>query len=227
MMNEDRDGKSGLWKLLIIFLRLGFTSFGGPIAHLGYFRDEFVVRREWLTEKAYAELVALCQFLPGPTSSQVGFAIGLLRGGYAGGLLAWLGFTLPSAVLMLLFAWGVGSYEGVELAGVLHGLKVVAVAIVAQAVWEMGRKLCPDVLRAGMMAVACCIVLMVPHGWVQLCVIVAGGVVGAMCIQQGREMSHEPIGVTIPLRVGTLSLLLFLRCWRVCPFWLLSSIAGH
>src|SRR6202000_1179869 len=130
-------------EVLLIFLRLGLTCFGGPIAHIGYFRDELVSRRRWLDEQAYADLVALCQFLPGPASSQVGFSIGLMRAGYRGGVAAWAGFTLPSAILLLLFAYGVGRLAGPLGTGLLHGLKLVAVAIVAQAVWGLGRSLCP------------------------------------------------------------------------------------
>ena len=122
------------WEVLLVFLRLGLTSFGGPIAHLGYFHDEFVVRRRWLEEKTYADLVALCQFLPGPASSQVGIAIGLSRAGYLGSLAAWVGFTLPSAIALVLFAYGVEAFGGARGGGWLHGLKVVAVAVVAQAV---------------------------------------------------------------------------------------------
>src|SRR6516164_9198008 len=129
--------KAAALEVLLVFLRLGLTSFGGPIAHLGYFRDEFVSRRRWLDEQAYADLVALCQFLPGPASSQAGFSIGLMRAGYLGGLAAWTGFTLPSAIMLLLFAYGVGSLSGALGTGLLHGLKLVAVAIVAQAVWGM------------------------------------------------------------------------------------------
>src|SRR6478735_7102330 len=120
----------GHWlEVLAVFLRLGLTSFGGPVAHLGYFRDEFVIRRRWLDDRSYADLVALCQFLPGPASSQVGIAVGLLRGGYAGALAAWIGFTLPSAVALVLFAYGVDALGGVLGSGWLHGLKVVAVAV--------------------------------------------------------------------------------------------------
>src|SRR5215470_16479737 len=137
----DKTGGAVL-EVFRVFLRLGLTSFGGPIAHIGYFRDEFVTRRRWLDEQAFADLVALCQFLPGPASSQTGFAIGLMRAGYLGGLAAWTGFTLPSACLMLLFASGVGSLGGPLGSGLLHGLKLVAVAIVAQAVWGMARTLC-------------------------------------------------------------------------------------
>ena len=137
-----------LGSIFRIFLALGLTSFGGPIAHLGYYRREFVERRKWLTEAAYADLVALCQFLPGPASSQVSFALGLSRGGIPGGVAAWLGFTMPSALVMLAFAYASGQLEGPLAQGALHGLKLVAVAVVAQAVWGMARSLCPDRERA-------------------------------------------------------------------------------
>src|SRR6185503_7587945 len=135
---------SAFLEVLRVALRLGLTSFGGPIAHLGYFRDEYVVRWKWLDEKSYADLVALCQFLPGPASSQVGMAIGIARAGLPGALAAWLGFTLPSALLLVVFAFGVSAIGTVAAAGWLHGLKVVAVAVVAQAVWGMAKSLCPD-----------------------------------------------------------------------------------
>ena len=132
------------------FLRLGLTSFGGPVAHLGYFRAEFVDRRRWLSEAVYAELVGLCQFLPGPASSQVGFAIGLMRAGLPGAVAAWAGFTLPSAALLVAFASGAPALARSGTgAGVLHGLQLVAVAVVAQAVWGMARSLCPDRKRTG------------------------------------------------------------------------------
>ena len=133
--------RGSIAEVFAVFLRLGLTSFGGPIAHLGYFHEEFVVRRRWLDEKTYVDLVALCQFLPGPASSQVGFSIGLMRAGYRGALAAWTAFTLPSAMLLVLFAYGAGALSGPAGAGVLHGLKLVAVAIVAQAVWGMARTL--------------------------------------------------------------------------------------
>src|ERR1700722_12888805 len=131
-------------EVFVTFLRLGVTSFGGPIAHLGYFREEIVQRRRWIDDATYMDLVALCQFLPGPASSQVGFSLGLIRAGFWGGLAAWIGFTLPSAVLMVAFAYGAGALGGQIGEGVLHGLKLVAVAIVAQAVWDMARRLCAD-----------------------------------------------------------------------------------
>src|ERR687888_138947 len=153
----DRQGSVS--DVLLVFLRLGLTSFGGPVAHLGYFRDEFVVRRKWLDEKAYADLVALCQFLPGPASSQVGMAIGLTRAGYAGTLAAWTGFTLPSAIALVLFAYGVGALGDMAGLGWLHGLKVVAVAVVAQAVLGMMRTLAPDRARATLAVIAAVVVL--------------------------------------------------------------------
>src|SRR5580693_7820056 len=146
-------------EVLCIFAKLGFTCFGGPIAHIGYFRDEFVVRRRWLEDQAYADLVGLCQFLPGPASSQVGFSIGLMRAGYRGGLAAWTGFTLPSAIALVLFAYGAGELGGPVGIGLLHGLKLVAVAIVAQAVWGMARTLCPDRERASIALAAALIIL--------------------------------------------------------------------
>ena len=148
--------RGGAGEVFRIFLRLGLTSFGGPIAHLGYYRHEFVERRQWLNERAYADLVALCQFLPGPASSQVGFSIGLIRAGYLGGLAAWLGFTLPSAILLVAFAYGAGALHGRFGDGLAHGLKLVAVAIVAQAVLGMARNLCPDRPRASIAAPPYC-----------------------------------------------------------------------
>src|SRR5436190_10479183 len=140
---EGGAGRGSALEVLGAATRLGLTSFGGPVAHLGYFRDEYVARRRWVDERTYADLVALCQFLPGPASSQVGIALGMLRAGLAGGVAAWLGFTLPSAVALVAFAYGVRA-AGVADAGWLHGLKLVAVAVVAQAVWGMARARAPD-----------------------------------------------------------------------------------
>ena len=146
-------------EIFVAALKLGCTSFGGPVAHLGYFHEEYVQRRRWLSETAYADLMALCQFLPGPVSSQLGFSIGLLRGGLPGGLLAWLGFTLPSAVVMTLCGYGVAAIGDVSHAGWLKGIKLAAVAVVAQAVWAMATKLCPDRVRASVALVAAAIAL--------------------------------------------------------------------
>jgi len=197
------------WAVFLIFLRLGLTSFGGPIAHLGYFRDEFVTRRQWLTERSYADLVALCQFLPGPASSQVGIAIGLSRSGYTGALAAWAGFTLPSAVALILFALGIASYGDAIPTGVLHGLKVVAVAVVAQAVWGMARNLCPDIPRITVMAAATCFVLLVPSAWGQVGSIVIAAVIGLLLFKPQQVTAHDPLPISIRRRVALFWLMLF------------------
>jgi chromate transporter len=184
--------------ILGVFLRLGVTSFGGPIAHLGYFREEFVARRRWIGEQGYADLVALGQFLPGPASSQIGFALGVLRGGLPGGLAAWLGFTLPSALVMLLAAYGVDLAAGGTGAGVVHGLKLVAVAVVAQAVWSMAGSLCPDRPRATIAVLAAVALLLVPSALTQVGVILAGGLAG-LILYRGGEMG--PASAVLPFRV--------------------------
>jgi chromate transporter len=198
-------------EVLRVFLKLGVTSFGGPVAHLGYFRGEFVVRRQWLSERAYADLVALCQFLPGPASSQVGFCIGLVRAGYAGALAAWAAFTLPSAVLLTGFAYTAGVLSGRAGAGLLHGLKLVAVAIVAQAVLGMARTLCPDPARAliGLSALVFALLLRSPAA--QIAVIVAGALLGlALC--RGVPAAADEAAPYSPVsrRAGLAALTLFL-----------------
>jgi chromate transporter len=198
-----------VWTVFLIFLRLGLTSFGGPVAHLGYFRDEFVTRRKWLTENSYADLVALCQFLPGPASSQVGIAIGLSRSGYSGALAAWAGFTLPSAIALILFAMGISSYGDIIPSGVLHGLKVAAVAVVAQAVWGMGRNLCTDVARISIMALATCFVLLVPSALGQVSVIAIAAIIGLILFKPEKTMAQDSLPITVRRRVGLFWLSLF------------------
>lgn len=197
------------WAVFLIFLRLGLTSFGGPIAHLGYFRDEFVTRRQWLSERSYADLVALCQFLPGPASSQVGIALGLYRAGFAGALAAWTGFTLPSAIALILFALGIASYGDAIPAGALHGLKVVAVAVVTQAVWGMARNLCPDAPRITLMAAATCFVLLAPSAWAQVGVIAVAAILGLLLFKPQQGAAHEPLPIAMRRRVGLALLMLF------------------
>ncbi len=170
--------RPSLSEIFLVALRLGCTSFGGPIAHLAFFRAEYVVKRRWLDEAHYADLVALCQFLPGPASSQTGFGIGYLQRGLAGGLAAWLGFTLPSALLMIGFAHGVASLGDLASSGWLKGLKVAAVAVVAQAVWMMGRNLCPDWPRRALALTTAGLVLWLPFAWSQIAVIAAGALIG-------------------------------------------------
>ena len=206
--NANIESKSA-WAVFLIFLRLGLTSFGGPVAHLGYFRDEFVIRRKWLTENSYADLIALCQFLPGPASSQVGIAIGLSRAGYTGALAAWTGFTLPSAIVLMLFAIGISSYGDIVPLGVLHGLKVAAVAVVAQAVWGMGRNLCTDVARISIMALAACFVLLVPSALAQVSVIAIAAIIGLLWFKPEKVMAHDPLPITVRRRTGLIWLFLF------------------
>ena len=211
------------WAVFLVFLRLGLTSFGGPVAHLGYFREELVVRRRWLSERNYADLVALCQFLPGPASSQVGMALGLARAGYPGALAAWLGFTLPSAVALILFALGLAHWGDAVPAGLLHGLKVVAVAVVAQAVWGMARSLCPDVPRTSLMAVAACAVLWWSSTWAQFLVLALAALVGLWTLAPGQGAAHEPLPIPVGRHAGMAWLALFVALllglpWAVAVF---------
>ncbi len=185
-------------EVLAAFTRLGLTSFGGPIAHLGYFREEFVARRQWLDDHAYADLVALCQFLPGPASSQVGISIGLFRAGYLGALAAWVGFTLPSALALVLFAYGVSALGDLSGVGWIHGLKVAAVAVVAQALLGMMRTLAPDRERATLAVTGAAIVLLVPTVWGQLVAIAFGGLIGVWRLRAAVPANH----VSLPLGVG-------------------------
>jgi chromate transporter len=196
--------------VLRIFAKLGFTCFGGPIAHIGYFRDEFVVRRKWIDEHAYADLVGLCQLLPGPASSQVGFSIGLMRAGYLGGLAAWAGFTLPSAVVLTLFAYGAGALTGPIGAGLLHGLKLTAVAIVAQAVWGMARTLCPDRERASIAAIAALIVLLSTSSVGQIGAIMLGGVAGLWLCRSGATTPSRHVAMPVSRTAGVVALACFL-----------------
>jgi chromate transporter len=202
-----KPGSAG--EVLLVFLRLGLTSFGGPIAHLGYFHDEFVVRRRWLEEKTYADLVALCQFLPGPASSQVGLAIGLSRAGYLGALAAWVGFTMPSAIALVLFAYGVETLGSALGSGWLHGLKVVAVAVVAQAVLSMMRSLAPDRERATLAVVATVLVIAIPSAWGQIGAIVLGGVAGVILFRSLPPTDHVALPHPISRTGGALALVLF------------------
>ena len=206
------------WAVFLVFLRLGLTSFGGPVAHLGYFREELVVRRRWLSERNYADLVALCQFLPGPASSQVGMALGLARAGYPGALAAWLGFTLPSAVALILFALGLAHWGDAVPAGLLHGLKVVAVAVVAQAVWGMARSLCPDAPRISLMAVAACAVLWWASAWAQVLVLALAALVGLWTLAPGQGAAHEPLPIPVGRRAGMAWLALFVALLLGLPW---------
>jgi len=193
-------------EVLSVFFKLGVSSFGGPIAHIGYFREEFVVRRRWLDEPAFVDLVALCQFLPGPASSQVGFSIGLMRAGYAGGLAAWTGFTLPSAMILVLFAYGAEALSGTAGAGLLHGLKLVAVAVVAQAVWSMARNLCPDRERASIAVAAALIILFSGSAGAQIAAILLGGLAGLWLCRDAPAIAAGQLAMPVSRRAGLLAL---------------------
>jgi chromate transporter len=208
-MNDRAKRRSSLLEVLRVFTRLGLTSFGGPVAHLGYFRDEFVARRNWLDDKSYADLVALCQFLPGPASSQVGIAVGLLRAGYAGAFAAWIGFTLPSAVALVLFAYGVGAFGDALGSGWLRGLKVVAVAVVAQAVLGMMRTLAPDRERATLAVIAAVVVLAVPSGWGQIGAIVLGGIIGIALLRSEPAAEQAALPLTVSRSTGIVMFAIF------------------
>ncbi|PCK77968.1 chromate efflux transporter [Rhizobium sophoriradicis] len=209
-----------------VFLKLGLTSFGGPIAHLGYFRDELVVRRKWIDEAAYADLVALCQFLPGPASSQVGFSLGVLRGnGLVGGLAAWCAFTLPSAIMLFAFALGAAAFTGPLAEGLLHGLKLVAVAVVAQAIWGMAKSLTPDRERAGIALAAIAIVVFVGGSFGQIGAIALGAAAGLILCRADAPALAGRLGFPVSRRAGAIALVLFAAFFLVPP--LLANATGH
>jgi chromate transporter len=206
------------------FLKLGVTSFGGPIAHLGYFRDEFVTRRQWLDEASYADIVALCQFLPGPASSQVGITLGLLRGGFAGALCAWLGFTAPSALAMILFGYGVSAFGDLGHAAWLHGLKIVAVAVVAQAVWGMARTLCPDRARLSLAIGAAVLTLFLPSAISQVGVIALGAIIGWHFLPSDMGGPSTHLHISLSRQTSIVSLALFVVLLIGLPA---ASAAAH
>jgi chromate transporter len=203
-------------EVLGVATRLGLTSFGGPVAHLGYFRDEYVRRRKWISEDAYADLVALCQFLPGPTSSQVGIAIGILRAGLPGAVASWIGFTLPSAIVLVAFAFGLQRF-GVSDAGWLHGLKIAAVAVVANAVWGMARTLAPDRERATIAVLSAVIVLVWPGAPGQVLVIALAGLIGWRLLTGAAGEARVSLPPSISRRTAVASLVVFLVLLGTLP----------
>lgn len=218
-------------EVFAVFLRLGLTSFGGPIAHLGYFRREFVERRKWLDDETFTDLIGLCQFLPGPASSQVGFSVGLLRAGWLGGLAAWCGFTLPSVLLLLAFAAIAPRLGGPIGAGLIHGLKLVAVAVVAQAVWDMARRLCPDHRRAVIALAALAVLSVLATVYAQLVVIALGAALGFVLCRptasantvEIRQHAHE---FRVSRAAGGFALVLFCVLLFGLPA-LTQAGAGH
>lgn len=210
VVEEDAQStrRGSFLEVLGVFAKLGITSFGGPVAHLGYFRQEIVVRRKWLDEQNYADLLALCQFLPGPSSSQMGIALGITRAGFWGGLAAWLGFTLPSAIALTIFAYVTSSLHGVMQAGWLHGLLVVAVAIVAQAVWGMARTLCPDQPRATIALLAAITILLWPVALGQILILAIGGLVGWRFLHKTEASKPSVLPLAVPRRLAV-------ACWVI------------
>lgn len=216
--SEQQSTSGRIAEVFMVFLRLGLTSFGGPIAHLGYFREELVVRRKWLSEAGYADLVALCQFLPGPASSQVGFALGLLRAGPWGAFAAWLMFTLPSALVLLVFAYGATAFSGPVGVGLLHGLKLVAVAVVAHAVWGMARTLCPDKTRAAIGLSAVLIMVFAASAVGQIAAIAAGAVAGWLWCRTDDAVAPARFKFPVSTAFGAGALVLFFVLLIGLPF---------
>jgi chromate transporter len=204
-----RQERGSFLEVLRVSTRLGLTSFGGPIAHLGYFHEEYVKNRKWIDEQSYADLVALCQFLPGPASSQVSIAIGILRARFLGGIAAWIGFTLPSALALIAFGLGIGAFAGASDAGWLHGLKVVAVAVVAQAVWGMARSLCPDRERATIAILAAIVTLAWPSAVGQLSSIVIAALTGAVIFPRQTSSSSASMRFPIAKKTGIAAWIIF------------------
>ncbi|MDR4126920.1 chromate efflux transporter [Yanghanlia caeni] len=214
------------WEVFIAFLKLGLTSFGGPIAHLGYFHSEFVNRRRWLDDRRYADLVALCQFLPGPTSSQVGMALGLGRAGWRGMLAAWAGFTLPSAFILILFALGVARYTSLVQSGWVHGLKVAAFAIVAHAVWGMSKTLCPDVSRKVLAAVALGLALAIPGSAGQIAALIVAGLVRWWLPNSVSPAQAGGQYAPLSPRVGLIAAMAFMVLLLGLPLWSAVDASG-
>jgi chromate transporter len=210
-------GKASTWEVFKVFLKLGLTSFGGPIAHLGYFREEFVNRRKWVDDRAYADLVALCQFTPGPASSKVGIGIGLSQAGLPGAFAAWLGFTSPSALALILFGFGVLALGNRIDLGWLHGLLVVAVPVVAQAVWGMARNLTPDAPRVTLAALAAMVVLIWPTPAGFIGAIVAGGLAGWLLLKANVDEAPVAIAASVSRTVAVTALALFLALLVALP----------
>lgn len=215
-------------EVFFVFLKLGLTSFGGPIAHIGYFRREFVERRRWLDDEGFTDLIGLCQFLPGPASSQAGFSIGLLRAGWVGGVAAWCGFTLPSIFVMLAFAAIAPDLGGVPGTGAIHGLKLVAVAVVAQAVWDMARRLCPDRRRAAIALASLVLLSVLSTVYAQLILIVAGALLGLALCRTSPAQAPRPVAprhgdFQVSRTAGVVALVVFCVLLFALPLWAASE----
>ncbi|NLA51007.1 MAG: chromate efflux transporter [Alcaligenaceae bacterium] len=207
--NQKAHSTESAWSIFLIFLRLGLTSFGGPVAHIAYFRDELITRRRWLNEQQYADLLALCHFLPGPSSSQVSIGLGISQAGYAGAFAAWFGFTMPSALLLILFAVGLTHYQEMVPSTALRGLAIVAVAVIVQAVWGMGRSLCPDKPRITLMIAVSCFLLFFPSSWAQILAILSAALIGLLVCKPEKNQQHQPLNISITRQQGAIWISLF------------------
>ncbi|MGN8644719.1 chromate efflux transporter [Gracilibacillus sp. HCP3S3_G5_1] len=216
-MKREKNSFRDYFIILWIATRLGFTSFGGPVAHLGYFHEEYVRRKKWLDEKAYADLVALCQFLPGPASSQVGIGVGIIRGGILGGILAFLGFTLPSVIVLILFALALHQFAFYD-ASFIHGLKVVAVAVVAHAIMGMGAKLTPDLPRKAIALSAVAIMLAWQTTVTQVIIILIAAIIGMITFQNhANDEQPARLQLTLSKKTGLISITLFFSLLAFLP----------
>lgn len=215
---------TSLFEILFAATKLGLTSFGGPVAHLAYFKDEYIDRRKWLSEKTYADIIAICQFLPGPASSQVGIAIGILRGGLLGGVVSFLGFTLPSIIVLVIFAL---LYQSFSLEGALfiQSLKIVAVAVVLHALIGLGKKLTPDKTTIAIAVASAIVMLLYPSAWIQILIIIIAGLVGLKLFQNKAESNIESFDVNISKRMGITALLVLISALMVLP--ILNNIFNH
>ncbi|MGM8214763.1 chromate efflux transporter [Bacillaceae bacterium W0354] len=211
-------------EIFLVALRLGLTSFGGPVAHLAYFQEEYVKRRKWLTDQAYADLIALCQFLPGPASSQVGISIGMIRGGMIGGILAWVGFTLPSVILLILFAYYVMQFD-VSQSLVIHSLKIVAVAVVLHAILNMGKKLTPDLPRISFAVGAAVLILITPYASMQIVVIIIAGIFGWLFFKNIETNKAAKVSIKLSKKIGVFSFVIFFGLLSGLP--ILSQYVNH
>lgn len=205
MEKQDKNRFQILLEILFVSTRLGLTSFGGPVAHLAYFKEEYIDRRKWLDDKTYSDIIALCQFLPGPASSQVGIAIGMMRGGMLGGIISWIGFTVPSIIVLIVFAM---LYQTFTLgdAGFIHSLKVVAAAVVLHALIGLGRKLTPDKTRLAVAIAAAFIMLLYPSAWMQILIILGAGMLGLKLFKDKAKSNVKPFSVNISKKTGLISL---------------------
>src|SRR5699024_1943861 len=216
-MSKQKNKMQTLIEILLTSTKLGLTSFGGPVAHLAYFKDEYIDRRKWLDDKTYADIIALCQFLPGPASSQVGISIGMLRGGLLGGLLSWFGFTVPSIIVLILFAVMYQTFA-LEDASFIHSLKIVAAAVVLHALIGLGKKLTPDKSRLAIAIVAAAIMLLYPSAWMQILIILGAGLLGLKLFKDKAESKVQPFSITISKKLGLTSLGILISLLILLPF---------